>query len=227
MTTQALRPLSQRLANGVAETKGYSGSVLNHWRTSKSQVRRPVITTKDGRRYLSYTNDGGSTKAMGLPAVSKEQDNSGDCVGGCYEWTQEDRNRAATQNTATLTAKGCETASPWHSTETLPTGLRTKARAVGVGATDKQWVNQLQTPVTPQAKPVAYDSSRKTYEIGVAYWYEVEGDENFTPPSTEQREAALAEQIQVHGKGYRARHVKQSRAWESKQARGKELTHGI
>ncbi len=79
--TYNLRPLHLRLANGVAETKGYNGAGMNPWRTAKSQVKR-LVRDKKGVR---YTNDDGSAKAKGLPPVTKEIDNSGECVGGDYE----------------------------------------------------------------------------------------------------------------------------------------------
>ncbi len=193
--------------------RGHTGAGMNPWRTAKSQVKR-LVRDKNGVR---YTNDDGSAKAKGLPPVTKEVDNSGECVGGDYEWTLEDRKTAAEQNERTLTATGCETAEPWQTTatEALPSGLRAKDRLVGVGATDKQWVGQLKTPVTAQAKPIAYDNTRKTYEIGAAYWYEVERLEGFVPATTEERDAALAEQIQTHGKSFRARYARQCKTWET------------
>ncbi len=245
--TYNLRPLHLRLANGVAETKGYNGAGMNPWRTAKKvtrpgqreagkvelvegvmvwtktpgQAKRQAVKVQKRDGVWSYPNVGGSTKAKGLdkdtPAVV---DNNAE-IGGCYEWTQEDRNTAAEQNQRTLAATGCETAEPWQTTatEALPSGLRTKDRLEGAGgATDKQWVGQLKTPVTAQAKPMAHNDEG---------WYEVERVEGFEPATTEERDAALAEQIEVHGNGYRVRHARQCKAWETKQMSWKQLTNVV
>ena len=51
--------------------------------------------------------------------------------------------------------------------------------------------------------------------------------EGFEPATTEERDAALAEQIQIHGSGYRARHARQCKAWETKQTSWKQLTNVV
>ena len=43
--TSRLRPLSERTANGVAETKGYNGAAIAPFRTQKPQTKR-VATVK-------------------------------------------------------------------------------------------------------------------------------------------------------------------------------------
>lgn len=216
--------------------KGHTGSVLNPWRTGKSQVKR-LVRDKDGVR---YTNDEGSATAKGLPPVTKQVDNSGDCVGGDYEWSYQagrtgmaemeekcpgadyqpnmvyrpetrewmDMSPAAVE---WVTCDGHQVAKPSQD-------LRRKARPEGVGATDKQWADQLKTPVTAQAKPIAHDDNG---------WYEVERVEGFEPATTKERDAALAEQIKVHGSGYRARHARQCKAWETKQMSWKQLTNVV
>lgn len=151
--TYTLRPLHLRLANGVAKTKGYNGAALNPWRTSKSQVKR-FVNDHLGPRYINDGPGGKPSKtytAKGLPAEVKEVDNSGDCVGGCPEWTQAQRQAAADQNKRTWTAKGCETPEPWqHTVKEAPVlSLRRKARLAGVGATHLQCRDLLHVEVTP------------------------------------------------------------------------------
>ena len=73
--TAKLRPLSERMANGVAETKGYNGSVLNPWRTDRQKTHRMRTINKGWK--LTYVADGSRT-AKAYPAAVKVVDSNGD-----------------------------------------------------------------------------------------------------------------------------------------------------
>ena len=187
--------------------KGHTGSVLNPWRTGKSQVKR-LVRDKGGVR---YTNDDGSATAKGLPPVTKEVDNSGDCVGGDYEWSYQagrtgmaemeekcpgadyqpnmvyrpETREWVDMSPATVEWVTCD----GHHVAKPSQDLRRKARPEGVGSTDTQWVNQLKTPVTAQAKPIAHNDKG---------WYEVERVEGFVPATTEERNEACLEQLRCY-----------------------------
>ena len=201
--THRLRTLAERTANGVAETKGYNGAALNPWRVGKRQVKS--LYKKNGR--LTWSDESHcSGKAKGYPATVNVVDNNGDLS---TEQSAADKARSAKASRQMQDATGeLQTATPWQ-------GQVEEAR-INKTLPATPWATQSDWPVMADARPMA--------ECGDT-WVYVDRVAGFTHATAEEREAALAEQVLVHGRTYRLRHAKQCKAWDKKQTSWKQLTN--
>lgn len=198
--TTKLRPLSERMANGVAKTKGYSGTVLAPWRTGKDQVSRWTKTDKGWKN----TNQGGTDRALGFDRKANPNvDNNAD-----LSTERSDADKARSAKTARLmeNATGvCPTVEPWQNVVVEGTQH----------SYPKAELTSYYDPRTDQSKPVAYNADAVGH--GVSAWYEVERIEGFTHATTEEREEAVREQVKCFGKTGIRRHAKACTKWEKKE----------
>ena len=215
--TNRLRPLAQRMANGVAETKGFTGAVLAPWRTGKRQVKS--LYRVKGR--LTWTDESGcSASAKGLPATIKEVDNNGELSTGRtaadkaanaetaaylmglapkteatrrseYHYIQQGSHYVEELDRYLPTWVEYKTATNVEG-EALPQGLRTKARRVDE-ATGKPEANTTLQWVG-QLDLAVIPQAKPMVGMG-RYWYEVDRIEGFIHATTEERDEACLEQL--------------------------------
>lgn len=187
--TARLRPLSERTANGVAETKGYNGAAIAPFRTQKPQTKR--VATVKGKKV--WVNDGTSAIAKGLGADTKPVDNNGDKMNDAPATKSVYRPEALPR---------LESATPWQDQVKDTAIIRSRKPTAAAYEAD--------IPVTPQAKPVAYDSEG---------FYEVDRVEGFQHGTAAERDAALAEQVEAFGKSHwGVKGTTTSRKYQYKQA---------
>lgn len=215
--TNRLRPLAQRMANGVAETKGYNGAAINPWRMAKRQVKS--LFKVKGK--LTWTDESGcSASAKGLPAISTEVDNNGElntersaadkaanAEAAAYLMGLAPKTEATRRSEYHYIQQGThyveeldrylpawveyKTATNVEG-EALPQGLRTKARRVdeATGKPEADTTLQWVGQMELTVTPQLKPMAGKG-----RYWYEVDRIEGFIPATTEERDEACLEQL--------------------------------